>query len=34
LKSVRLRLLTMVDRIETVSSVGCPGGAVAKTCKR
>ena len=25
LKSMRLRLLAMVDRIETVSSVGCPG---------
>ena len=25
LKSMRLRLLTMIDRIETVSSVGCPG---------
>lgn len=29
LKSMRMRLLTMVDRIETVSSVGCPGAAVA-----
>ncbi len=28
LKSMRLRLLAMVDRIETVSSVGCPGAAV------
>lgn len=36
LKAMRMRLLTMVDRIETVSSVGCPGTAVAtpKTCKR
>jgi DNA-binding transcriptional MerR regulator len=36
LKSMRLRLLTMVDGIETVSSVGCPGAAVAsaKMCKR
>ena len=25
LKSMRLRLLGMVDRIETVSSIGCPG---------
>jgi len=25
LKSMRLRLLGMIDRIETVSSVGCPG---------
>jgi len=25
LKSMRLRLLAMVDRIETVSSLGCPG---------
>ena len=25
LKSMRMRLLTMIDRIETVSSVGCPG---------
>ncbi len=25
LKSMRLRLLAMVDRIETVSAVGCPG---------
>ena len=25
LKSVRMRLLAMVDRIETVSAVGCPG---------
>lgn len=25
LKSMRLRLIRMVDRIETVSSVGCPG---------
>lgn len=29
LKSVRSRLLTMIDRIETVSSVGCPGDGVA-----
>jgi len=36
LKSMRLRLLTMVDRIETVSSVGCPGSAVvpSRECKR
>src|SRR5271169_4259639 len=34
LKSMRLRLLTMVDRIDTVSSVGCPGSAVAKAGKR
>jgi len=27
LKSVRARLLAMIDRIETVSSVGCPGAA-------
>lgn len=25
LKNVRLRLLEMIDRIETVTSVGCPG---------
>ena len=30
LKSMRLRLLAMVDGIETVSSVGCPGNAVAR----
>lgn len=29
LKLMRVRLLTMIDRIETVSSVGCPGSAVA-----
>ncbi len=29
LKSMRLRLLAMIDRIETVTSVGCPGSAVA-----
>jgi DNA-binding transcriptional MerR regulator len=29
LKSMRSRLLTMIDRIETVSSVGCPGTALA-----
>jgi DNA-binding transcriptional MerR regulator len=36
LKSMRLRLLGMVDRIETVSSVGCPGAGVSppRTCKR
>jgi MerR family transcriptional regulator, mercuric resistance operon regulatory protein len=34
LKSMRLRLLTMVDRIETVGAVGCPGSAVAKARKR
>ena len=33
LKSVRARLLAMIDRIETVSSVGCPGEAAAR-CKR
>jgi MerR family transcriptional regulator, mercuric resistance operon regulatory protein len=33
LKSVRARLLAMIDRIETVSSVGCPGEAAA-WCKR
>jgi len=27
LKSVRSRLLAMIDRIETVSAVGCPGAA-------
>ena len=31
LKSMRLRLLTMVDRIETVSAVGCPGSAAASS---
>ncbi len=30
LKSMRLRLLTMIDRIETVNSVGCPGNALAR----
>ncbi|MGC1448697.1 MAG: MerR family transcriptional regulator [Candidatus Sulfotelmatobacter sp.] len=35
LKSMRLRLLTMVDRIETVNSGGCPGAVVAtRACKR
>ncbi len=36
LKSVRLRLLAMVDRIETASSAGCPGAAAApaRECKR
>jgi MerR family mercuric resistance operon transcriptional regulator len=34
LKSMRLRLLTMVDRIETVSTVGCPGSAVASAKAR
>jgi len=36
LRSMRMRLLTMIDRIETVSSVGCPGSAVApaRVCKR
>jgi len=33
LKTVRSRLLAMIDRIETVSSVGCPGAA-ARRCKR
>ena len=33
LKSVRARLLAMIDRIETVSSVGCPVEAAAR-CKR
>jgi len=31
LKSMRLRLLAMVDRIETVSSIGCPGSALGTT---
>ena len=30
LKSVRARLLGMIDRIETVSSVGCPGAAATR----
>lgn len=30
LKSVRARLLGMIDRIETVSSVGCPGAAAMR----
>lgn len=30
LKSVRSRLLAMIDRIETVSSLGCPGEAAAR----
>lgn len=30
LKAVRLRLLGMIDRIETVTSVGCPGSAREK----
>ncbi|HXJ86305.1 MAG TPA: MerR family transcriptional regulator [Candidatus Binatia bacterium] len=30
LKSVRARLLAMIDRIETVSSVGCPGAAAPR----
>jgi DNA-binding transcriptional MerR regulator len=36
LKSMRMRLLGMVDRIETVSSVGCPGAGVSppRTYKR
>jgi len=37
LKSMRMRLLTMVDRIETVNSVGCPGSAARspeKSCRR
>lgn len=35
LKSVRSRLLGMIDRIETVSSVGCPGAAaLPKAYKR
>jgi DNA-binding transcriptional MerR regulator len=35
LKSIRMRLLTMIDRIETVSAVGCPGAAASvKGCKR
>jgi MerR family mercuric resistance operon transcriptional regulator len=35
LKSMRLRLLTMLDRIETVPSVGCPGNGLAtRKCKR
>jgi DNA-binding transcriptional MerR regulator len=34
LKSVRSRLLGMIDRIETVSSVGCPGATSARDCKR
>jgi MerR family transcriptional regulator, copper efflux regulator len=29
LRSVRSRLLAMIDRIETVSSVGCPGAAAS-----
>ncbi len=37
LKSVRLRLLAMVDRIETASAAGCPGAAAVtppRECKR
>jgi DNA-binding transcriptional MerR regulator len=35
LKSVRSRLLAMIDQIETVSSVGCPGAAAtSKSCKQ
>ena len=35
LKSIRMRLLAMIDRIETVSAVGCPGAAASvKGCKR
>jgi DNA-binding transcriptional MerR regulator len=30
LKSVRSRLLAMIDRIETVSSVGCPGAVASR----
>lgn len=30
LKAVRLRLIGMIDRIETVTSVGCPGSAREK----
>jgi len=33
LKSMRSRLLAMIERIATVSSVGCPGTA-AKSCAR
>ncbi len=29
LKAVRLRLLAMVDKIDTVTSVGCPGSAAS-----
>ena len=29
LKAVRMRLLTMVDQIDTVTSVGCPGSAAS-----
>jgi len=30
LRSMRRRLLTIIDRIETVSSVGCPGSEAAR----
>jgi hypothetical protein len=29
LKAVRLRLAAMVDQIDTVTSVGCPGAAAS-----
>jgi len=34
LKSMRLRLLAMVDRIETVSALGCPGAGASRAGKR
>jgi len=35
LRSIRMRLLGMIDRIETVGAAGCPGkAATMKGCKR